>query len=153
MSPNKTLYIRDEDQPVWERAEELARTRGVSPSQHVSQALKRTEPPVIDEKDLEEIQVTIGERNRLEAFAGRWLVEPDRDKTRTGEEGYDAGAYWGVALTRRGSIAVYTAHCNEGWPAELEVFDSIDDAELLPEDIKGDASAALGQEHVVWRDI
>jgi hypothetical protein len=152
MSPNKTLYIRDEDLPIWERAEEIAREHGVSLSQHVTQALKRTAPPIIDEEDLEEIRVTIGEHNRAEAFAGRWLVEPDRDETRTGEEGYDAGAYWGVALTKRGSIAVYTAHCNEGWPATLEVFGSLDATEL-PEDIKADASAALGQEHVIWRDI
>lgn len=152
MAPNKTLYIRDEDMPVWERAEGTARRSGVSLSQLVTHALKGAEPPQIDEDDLEEIQVTTGEAHRTEAFAGRWLVEPDPDGTRTSEEGYDHGAYWGVALTKRGSIAVYTAHCNDGWPATLEVFATLDAAEL-PEDIKADAAAALGREHVIYRDI
>ena len=152
MSPNKTLYIRDEDMPVWERAEGTARRSGVSLSQLVMQALRATEPPQLQDDELEEIQVTVGERNRAEAFAGRWLVEPDADETRTGEEGHDAGAYWGVALTKRGSIAVYTAHCNDRWPATLEVFGTLDAADL-PEDIKADAAAALGREHVIYRDI
>jgi hypothetical protein len=69
-------------------------------------------------------------------------------------DGYDAGAYCGVALTKRGRIAVYMAHCNEGWPAELRDFDSLDEAaKIVPEDILAEAAEAMGQERVVWRDI
>jgi hypothetical protein len=51
MLPNKTLYIRDEDLPVWTRAEEIARAKGVSLSQHVTRSLQRTEPLVdLDEE-------------------------------------------------------------------------------------------------------
>lgn len=85
-------------------------------------------------------------------FSGRWLVEPDRDKTRAGP---DEGVYWGVALTKRGRIAVYRAHANEGWPASLLDYDTLDNAmaDDLPGEIITLAKAALGQAHVIWRDI
>lgn len=75
-----------------------------------------------------QITVEVGDPARTEGFVGRWLVEPDSDDTRTAEEGHDAGAYWGVALTRRGRIAVYTAHCNERWPGQLVDYDNIENA-------------------------
>ena len=91
------------------------------------------------------------ERSWQEAFDGRWLVEPDARGTRTGEPGYDAGQYWGVALTAKGRIAVYTAHCNDGWTPKLYVADSLDDAEL-PADIARTAALELGEDVVVTHD-
>ena len=49
---------------------------------------------------MEEITVEVGEPSLSVGFTGRWLVEPDSDATRTGEGGHDAGAYWGIALTK-----------------------------------------------------
>lgn len=101
-----------------------------------------------------EIYDRYGDHRHMEAFEGRWLVEPDADETRTGEEGYDAGAYWGVALTKRGRIAVYVAHVNEGFAPSLTDYDSLDDAKAnLPEDIFADAKEALGEPYAIWRDI
>jgi hypothetical protein len=91
----------------------------------------------------------------IEAFTGRWLVEPDSDETRTNEDGYDAGVYWGVALTRRGRIAVYAAHCNSGG-GQLEDYDDLDEAEGAghPKDIITIARAELtGSTPVFERDI
>jgi hypothetical protein len=153
VSPNKTLYIRDEDMPIWEGAESAARLRGISLSQLVTQALARTAPPPPGPDLFGEIRVETGiHYQRIEAFHGYWLVEPDRDRTRTAEDGYDAGAYWGVALTRRGQIAVYTAHCNQGFPGTLAVFPNLAEAGL-PDDIRADAAAALGEEYVMRLDI
>lgn len=91
-----------------------------------------------------EIYDRYGEHRHTEAFEGRWLIEPDPDETRTGEEGYDAGAYWGVAQTKRGRFAVYMAHCNEGFAPALADYDSLDDAEGdLPADIFAEAKEKL----------
>jgi hypothetical protein len=153
VSPNKTLYIRDQDMPAWERAESAARRRGISLSQLVAQALERAVPPPPADLPYEEIRVNTGENyQRTEAFTGFWLVEPDDHETRTSQKGYDPEAYWGVALTKRGQIAVWTAHCLHGFPGTLDVYASLDDAPL-PEDIKADAANELGQEHVIYRDI
>jgi len=103
---------------------------------------------------MKEITVEVGEPSLTVGFTGRWLVDPDPDETRTGEAGYDAGAYWGVALTKRGRIAVFTAHCNDGWPANLRDYDSLDQAAAdVPADIVARAAAELGETRVLWRDI
>lgn len=109
----------------------------------------------LESRALERITVKTGEEyNITEGFIGRWLVAPDDRETRTNEEGYDAGAYWGVALTQKGRIAVYTAHCNERFPGALADFDTLADAEgEIPEDIYAMASSAIGQDYVIMRDI
>jgi hypothetical protein len=85
-------------------------------------------------------------------FRGRWLVEPDADKTRAGQE---EGAYWGVALTKRGRIAVYRAQVDGEWPASLSDYDTLDNAiaDDLPEGIIAMAREALREASVMWRDI
>jgi hypothetical protein len=86
----------------------------------------------------------------LLSFTGRWLVEPDPDETRAGD---DAGAFWGVALTQRGRIAVYVAHVNHGWPASLNDYPSLDTAanDDVPEVIIARAAAELGETRVILR--
>ena len=85
-------------------------------------------------------------------FSGRWLVEPDVDKTRAGP---DEAVFWGVALTRRGRIAVYRAPANQGSPGSLSDYDTLDNATAddVPEEIIASAKDALGKQHVIWRDI
>ncbi len=86
------------------------------------------------------------------AFHGTWLLPPDEDETRGGS---DAGAYWGVALTRRGRIAVYVAHCNENWPAKLTVYDSLDEAQEdgVPGEVLVAAAADLDEDFTIELDI
>jgi hypothetical protein len=107
------------------------------------------------DEDMSQITVDVGEPYLTVGFTGRWLVEPDSDETRSGAAGADAGAYWGVARTKRGRIAVYTAHCNERWPAILRDYDSLDGAVSagLPADIAALAARGLGEERVLWRYI
>lgn len=94
-----------------------------------------------------------GENRHTEAFQGQWLVEPDPDATRGDTEPWpDSGAYWGVALTKRGRIAAYRAHCNEGFAPTLAVYDSLDAADL-PEHILISAKAALGEPYTKELDI
>jgi hypothetical protein len=155
VSPNKTLYVRDDDLSVWDRAETYAKETRQSVSALVASALDRYVPAEPDQEGMGEITVDVGEPPLAKSFAGRWLLGPDSDETRTGLDGYDAGAYWGVALTRRGRIAVVTAHCNERWPADLKVYETLDAAEEdgVPADILALAGAELGQDRVIRLDI
>jgi hypothetical protein len=102
--------------------------------------------------DMEKITVEVGEPSLTVGFTGRWLVYPDPDETRFGD---DAGAYWGVALTQRGRIAVYVAHVNDGWAASLNDYSGLDAAagDDVPEEIIARAAAELGETRVLWRDI
>jgi hypothetical protein len=142
--PNKTIYIREADREIWERAEKLA---GGSVSALITQALKRyiKEEELREQVGLENIVVELAhssghgwEETAYEAqFVGRWLLDPEIDETKTAEPGYDAGAYYGVALTERGNIAVYTRHVNDRFAPILKVYGSFEEAEQkgVPADI------------------
>jgi hypothetical protein len=106
-------------------------------------------------RDMEQITVDIGEPRLTVGFTGRWLVEPDPDETRTGQPGHDAGAYWGVALTRRGRIAVFAAPRHDRWAASLHAYDSLDAAanDGVPGELIALATAELRRTQVLWRDI
>jgi hypothetical protein len=228
MPPTKNLYVREDDVPVWEQAELLARLSRQSLSQIATAALREfmasptdiyvhvsdpehpvdgpsfadvggrpilTYPvgqrgrlgwklltpdcestfmagdplnPPLDEarswlrakaaqdsaEPLVDIAVAVGDPPQLVGFRGRWLVEPDPDQTRSVQDKVDKWAYWGVALTARGRIAVYMAHASDRRPARLEDYDSLLAAgSSLPNDIREMAAWALGQDHVIWRDI
>ncbi len=97
------------------------------------------------------------DRRHVETFWGRWILTPDPEKTRTvipGIPGHGPeGAYYGVAQTRRGRIAVYRGFDSLDLPwGELYDYDTLDDAQL-PADIKGQVDAALGDQEVIHRDI
>jgi hypothetical protein len=102
-----------------------------------------------------QITLPVGDPELTVGFAGRWLVEPDSEETRSSEPDHDPGAYWGVALTKRGRIAVYTGHCDTTRAASLHDYDTLGEAvqEGLPADIAALAADGLGQERILWRDI
>jgi hypothetical protein len=103
---------------------------------------------------LGDIIVEVGDPWQTVGFRGRWLVQPDIQHTRSVEDKADRDAYWGVALTARGRIAVYVAHAQHGWPARLEDYDSLTAVGVnVPNDIRAMAARALGEEQIVWRDI
>ena len=47
-------------------------------------------------------------RRHIETFWGRWLIEPDPEKTRSALPQTPAGAYYGVAQTRPGAASPST---------------------------------------------
>lgn len=157
MSPSKTLYVRDEDVPTWELADQVAEKTRQSVSQLVAAALRHYLPSVRvrTKDDTETITVDVGteERHQTKAFEGRWLV-PYSDDSRTDEDNYLAGACWGIALTKRGKFAVFATN-SYGEPGSLTVYDSLDDAETdgHPSDLIAQAAGELGQERVTWLDI
>jgi hypothetical protein len=178
VSPNKTLYMRDEDTPVWERAELAAETSRQSLSQLVTAALRHYLPTICTPGDaMEDIHVMVGDRvppphqvidgetgrllhghpaspadyPRAEAFTGRWLVPPGGE-AQSRATLQTTGYRYGVALTRRRQIAVYRYHPEALRPATLEAFPSLEEADL-PTDIEEKAATALGQQRITWRDI
>lgn len=106
---------------------------------------------------LDHIIVEVGKPSYSTGFVGRWVVVPDPDDTHSTAPGQDADAYWGVAVTRRGRIAVYAAHRKGKWPARLDDYDSLEHAaeDDVPPDIIALASSVLveDQDDVIWRDI
>jgi hypothetical protein len=166
MSPNKTLYVRTEDIPVWDHAEQAAAAAGQSVSQLVTASLRNYLPTVGPRADaMEDIRVKVGDRvpplqdhpsspadySRTEAFAGRWLVAPG-EEARSRLTLQTTGNCYAVALTRRGQIAVWRYHPSALRAAALDVFATVQDADL-PADIRDKALAALGRENIIWRDI
>lgn len=169
MSPNKTLYIREEDQDAWERADAAAHAARQSLSQYVTDLIRRHVPEIrAHGGDMEKITVEVAGGAggmRTEGFTGRWLAW---DEAPTGE--------WkqGIALTKGGQFAWYESVpvVNEG---ALFVYRSLDDLESDVQertwpDAEDSAEAQLqglasframvagaaevvGQEHVTWRDI
>jgi hypothetical protein len=105
------------------------------------------------ESRMREITVDIGDPSLTVGFTGRWLVEPDADKSYS-DNALHRDVYWGVALTRRGRFAVYRAHRDARGPARLTDYDTLDQAaENTPADIIARAAAELGETRVIWRDI
>jgi hypothetical protein len=148
--PKINVYVPDD-------LAEAMRQRQISVSSICQAALRRevTRLEVEEATDLKEIVVETGSPAFETGFVGRWLVEPDADRTRSHTHGQEHDAYWGVAVTRRGRIAVYAAHRDGLWPARLDDYDSLDDAasDDVPGDILARAATVLLADPVVWRDI
>jgi hypothetical protein len=103
---NKTLYIRDEDGPTWDRARELAGEklspvivaalkRFVADREAELKYMERIEIPYSDTKD--------GNRPAVKAFYGRWLIKP--------EEKYEPASIFpyccAVGVSAKGGIVVF----------------------------------------------
>lgn len=106
---NKTLYIRDEDTPIWDRARELA---GDKLSPIIVTGLKR----FIAEKEAEEaeskgfgrIEVSYNDASdhgipKRKAFTGKWIYTPDKPLQLTSEEGY-VSHHYAVGQTAKGNF-------------------------------------------------
>jgi hypothetical protein len=132
---NKTIYVRDEDAPVWDRAKELA---GDKLSPVIMDGLKR----FVTEKEAEEAEMKGFERivvrfndsedraiPKAKAFNGKWIFPPTKPFKQSNEQG-DNLYYSAVALTAKGAAVFYT------WEEDHEgrgcygftVFPSLEDA-------------------------
>jgi EXLDI family protein len=100
-----------------------------------------------------EVEVTKSGIRYRERFQGRWLIDPRETKIQA-ESG--AEHTFGIALTKRGKIAVYQAP-SESWSGSLDLRDDlyhIAESFGLPEDLVQKATLALAQFSVVLdRDI
>jgi hypothetical protein len=173
--PNKTLSVRPDDLPLWERAERAAKEARTTVSALVATALAH----YLGETGTVCVQIYDDRASalRYEQFEGRWLVNPKlesnedsgyyaslktSDEPRYGHRGVPEEWRVGVAETGRGRVAVYLHHWNYDYdmPPKLLVFDSVDEAERalhddprVPEDLFEGLRISPPGPPVVWRDI
>jgi hypothetical protein len=105
---NKTIYIKDEDVAVWEKAKELA---GEKLSPIIVDGLRRyvaeNEAKV---KGFERIELSYSDLDsngltRRKAFYGRWIFPPSKPLDLWHDEQEDADRYI-VAVTAKGSVVI-----------------------------------------------
>ena len=148
-----TVYLPDD---LYDAAKEAELNISGATQECIRKKLAMLEAAAKHDADMERIEVEVGEGSTAyaAAFVGKWLVAPDVDESRPASSPWDPGAYYGIALTRRHRIAVYVAHVSERWPAALDDYDSLDDAEDdVPPELLAMAARELGDDRPVLLDI
>lgn len=103
---NKTLYVKDDDAPIWDKARELT---GDKLSQFIMDKLRA----FVTENEgkqlgFRRIQVQYIENGipRAKAFMGRWLIPPEQP-WETPDEETGAPEYYAVAATAKDNVVVF----------------------------------------------
>lgn len=120
---SRTTIVMDDD------IQSKAKTLGINVSETcrdaVADAISRAEALAKYGEGMEHIEVWIDDPPYCASFVGQWIIEPDENETRFGD---DAGMFYGAAVTGRGRIAIYAAHINGKYPACLWDYDDLDEA-------------------------
>jgi hypothetical protein len=124
---NKTVYLRDEDVPVWEKARELA---GDKLSPVIIAALKVfTAEREGTQKGFERIVLEFDDSEddylpKKKAFMGRWIIPPQEPYSVTDEK--DTQYYGAIAETAKGAFVVFErAETAEESKCKFAVFKTI----------------------------
>jgi hypothetical protein len=154
----RNIYIRDEDEVVWERAEKLA---GQVPMSRVITDALRAYVSGREGTPMQRLAIATinGGEEITKAFIGRWLIEPD-EAYRSEHEGdasletqVRAGTTFAVAETAKGNIVVYVDADRP--EAEFDVYEDFDQAEEhgVPGDVLTLAAKRAGVERAELLDI
>lgn len=110
---NKTIYIRDEDVSIWDRAKDLA---GDKLAPVIVDGLKRfiaeKEAELAQAKGFERIEVSFNDANendlpKRKAFVGRWVFHPGEPFV-VEDDDVPVEYKSAVAVTQRGNVVFYT---------------------------------------------
>jgi hypothetical protein len=154
----RNVYVRDEDEVVWERAERLA---GEAPISRVITDALRAYVSGREGAPMQRLIVETmnGGEQLTKAFIGRWLIDPS-EAYRSEHEGdaaletqVRAGTTFAVAETAKGNIVVYV-DATSGRP-EYDVYEDFDQAEErgVPGDVLTLAAKRSGIERAELLDI
>jgi hypothetical protein len=154
----RNVYIRDEDEHVWERAEKLA---GDAPMSRVITEALRAYVSGREGTPMQRLTVDTvnGGVELTKAFIGRWLIDPD-EGYRSEHEGdasletqVRAGTTFAVAETAKGNVVVYVDAA--GGQPEFDVYEDFDQAEErgVPGDVVTLAAKRAGIERAELLDI
>jgi hypothetical protein len=150
---NRTIYVKDEDAPLWEEAKEVI---GESLSSFLTSQLRQAVAAKRAEaQGLERIVLSFqdtGRKPRRVAFYGRWIISPE-DPWKKKTYGVSNDQY-AVALSGRGNFVVFNFDDGKKDAAgfykwgELLHFKSFDDALVAlsnrePEDAESDPPDGL----------
>ncbi|MGO9228630.1 MAG: hypothetical protein ACLQKA_05375 [Bryobacteraceae bacterium] len=137
---NKTIYIRDKDEPIWERARELAGAEGISSI--VVESLKKfvahKEAEEAVAKGFERIVVKFNDASahhipRIKAFYGKWII-PIAEPLKVCTEDGDTSWWYSVAVTAKGSAVVFWIEQDANGQAQyFRVYPSLELAAADPD--------------------
>jgi hypothetical protein len=148
---NKTIYIRDEDVSVWDRAKELAGDK-LSPVivDGLRMFISQKETEMAESKGFERIEISFSDSDdhyipKKKAFYGKWvfpLAEPY-------DEFYPDTAVTGryaLALTRKGNVAVlFWQESDEGASRfKFRVYPSLERV-AADDEVNGAATTAIAK--------
>jgi len=129
---NKTVYLRDEEVPTWEKARELA---GDKLSPIIVTALKR----FISEKEalgkgFERIEVAFEDADdndlpKIKAFYGRWIIDRGEPLLRKSRNRAQVDKF-AVAETAKGNVVVYMHKEKDQrpWGHRLRIYPGFEEA-------------------------
>jgi hypothetical protein len=149
----RTLYIRDSDEELWQRAEQMAKELGpdCSLSKLVTDALEKEMERLATAEEIKEgiekivVKIETGKGTRKVAFNGRWLVE---------DYGCDK-CLISVALTEKDSYFVYCN--NQGYEEDdyqvFDYFEEFKDCEEIPDALISMVASEVGEEYVEFLNI
>lgn len=121
MATNRSLYVQDTDEALWERAARVAKARGVSLSALVTTAIARD---LADQHTLEvKMYAARGGSYRLVQFEGRWLTDPklhsdDVDAAEAAAEPHASAAMTDEARRHARDVPEWTRRTYRGEPHE-----------------------------------
>jgi hypothetical protein len=156
MMPNKTIYVRDADVELWEKAEKLS---GGSVSRLIAEALRR----YVAEREKNStyhyhrivLDAKVPFASDKKAFVGRWLIAPDEELQVADNRGKFDGTCWSVAVTQKGKLIVYKSNESEKL-ANVEVYHWFDEARAsgrIPNEVLLDAELRFSEEVVEELDV
>jgi predicted CopG family antitoxin len=104
---NKTIYIRDEDEPIWEKAKTIAGAKGLS-SVIVESIKTYVERKEALAEGFERIEIAYSDADaaglpKRKAFYGRWVFPFDKPLTSWADD-EERQYSCAVAITRRGAV-------------------------------------------------
>jgi hypothetical protein len=147
----KTLYVRDEDSDVWEKAARVAAEKGVSLSEFVTIAVRdrldRRQLPAFEELSAESMEPFTATMSikRIHPFVGQWILKD----VRSTHPGAFPDDVWSIAITQSGVFAVHVLRGGKtpllGTDAKL---DELARTFGIPDDVVAAAVEAL--EGVEW---
>jgi hypothetical protein len=131
---NKTIYIRDEDTPVWERAKELA---GDKLAPIIVDGLKKyvaqKEAEEAEAKGFQRIVLSFQDADdnlipKKKAFTGKWIIPVEKPYD-IHDDGSEVDRY-AVALTPKNAVVIYywTEDGEHFFGKSFKVFSSFQDA-------------------------
>lgn len=146
---NKTLYIKDEDAYIWDKARELS---GDKLSNHVMQVLRRfVSEETAKEQGMQRIVLQYFDADglpRAKGFTGRWLIDPESPFVITrwkgdGFHSYEVKRYCIAAKTAKGKYAVLTYSKSDEGIYRAADFIVVDHPAQLIEDHDSDVAAEI----------
>ena len=149
---NKTLYIRDNDELIWQKAEEVVvKNKIESLSKFVTDAIKKEVNRMVFlatvKEDIQKIVVTLNteEGIRKVAFNGKWLIE-----------NYSLD-FWliSVAITEKNSIFLLydTGSDSVDKYRIFEYFEDFINEDLPSPELKSLVANKVGEDYIEFLDI